>query len=80
MATPKQKARQVNIRVKAGDYRRIAAAAKREKTTIAGFVRVSALDRALNGPADGFGVNGVPAWLLSLLLFVFYPARRHTKS
>ena len=71
MAGVKQNARQVNIRVRGADYRRIASAARRERATVAGFGRTAALDRAALGPPNAQGAPGVPPWPLSLLRVLF---------
>ena len=69
MATAKQPDKQLNIRIKPKVYRRLQAAAKRERVTVTAFSRAAIMDHLEGGPA-GAGSVAIPSWLLSALLFL----------
>ena len=74
----KQPDKQLNIRMKAAAYRKIQAAARREKLTITAYSRGAIMDRVSGAAFEGPGLDGIPAWLLHVLLF--FAPRRPSKS
>ena len=69
MARAKATDTQLTIRVKAAQYRKLRAAAKKEKVTITAYARGAIMDRVYGVTGEAPGVDMLPAWLLHVLLF-----------
>ena len=61
--------KQLNIRVKPPLYRRLEKAARRERLTVTAYARGAIIDRLNGGQFEAQDLNGIPAWLLHVLLF-----------
>ena len=76
------KRKQLNIGLDQEDYDRIKAAADEEHLTVTAYCRRAILD-AVDPPelSESQGADGIPAWLLSVLLFFAGRAnKRHSKE
>lgn len=69
MARAKQPDKQLNIRMKPGQYRKLHAAARREKVTVTAYARDAIMDRVNGVTLEGPGLDRIPVWLIHLMLF-----------
>lgn len=62
--------RQVNVRLNEEEYDLLKTAADEVELTVSGFVRLAALDAAAPEPETDSHPGMLPAWLLSVLLYL----------